>query len=350
MSAQTTARHAANKRFIHDGLKALAAAAPDATEAHLNALYDGAAQCRTVHPINDLANTSEMSARFWQPLKRGFPDLERVDTLVSAGTHEGADIVACMGHYQATFAADFLGIPATHKATWIRYGEAHHVRDGRITASWMLVDLLDLMRQAGVWPVPDSLGAEGTWPSPAGGHGCDLDRHDPEAGAEALALVRAMHHQLLSFDGESLDSIDHDQYWAPNFGWYGPSGIGTTLGMAGFEAHHQIPFLTAFPDRKGGRHIVRIGDGPFAVTGGWPSVKATHAGDGWLGMPATGRRVDMRVMDFYRCENGLIAENWVPIDMIHILKQIGYDVFARLAHLRGSPRRSLTPRREGVSQ
>jgi hypothetical protein len=24
----------------------------------------------------------------------------------------------------------------------------------------------------------------------------------------------------------------------------------------------------------------------------------------------------MRVMDFYRCENGLIAENWVPLDII----------------------------------
>ena len=34
----------------------------------------------------------------------------------------------------------------------------------------------------------------------------------------------------------------------------------------------------------------------------------------------------MRVMDFYHHHKGKIRENWVPIDLIHILKQIGVDV------------------------
>ena len=34
----------------------------------------------------------------------------------------------------------------------------------------------------------------------------------------------------------------------------------------------------------------------------------------------------MRVMDFYHHDEGLIRENWVPIDIIHILKQLGVDV------------------------
>jgi len=38
----------------------------------------------------------------------------------------------------------------------------------------------------------------------------------------------------------------------------------------------------------------------------------------------------MRVMDFYRREGDLIVENWVPIDMIHVLLQTGYDVFDEL--------------------
>ena len=42
----------------------------------------------------------------------------------------------------------------------------------------------------------------------------------------------------------------------------------------------------------------------------------------------------MRVMDFYRLENNRIAENWVPIDIIHILYQMGFDVFARLKEMR----------------
>jgi hypothetical protein len=39
--------------------------------------------------------------------------------------------------------------------------------------------------------------------------------------------------------------------------------------------------------------------------------------------------VTMRVMDFYRAEDGLIRENWVPIDLIEVLLQLGIDVMAR---------------------
>ena len=35
----------------------------------------------------------------------------------------------------------------------------------------------------------------------------------------------------------------------------------------------------------------------------------------------------MRVMDFYHHHEGLIRENWVPIDIVHILKQLDIDVF-----------------------
>ena len=31
-------------------------------------------------------------------------------------------------------------------------------------------------------------------------------------------------------------------------------------------------------------------------------------------------------MDFYLHDEGLIRENWVPIDILHILKQIDVDV------------------------
>jgi len=34
----------------------------------------------------------------------------------------------------------------------------------------------------------------------------------------------------------------------------------------------------------------------------------------------------MRVMDFYLRDGGLIRENWVPIDILYILKQVDVDV------------------------
>ena len=58
-----------------------------------------------------------------------------------------------------------------------------------------------------------------------------------------------------------------------------------------------------------------------------------------MGIGATGRVLTMRVMDFYLHHEGLIRENWVPIDIIHLLLQMGVDVFARLRALQWRSRR-----------
>lgn len=334
-------RQSEEKRALHRGLTALAAAPAGEAARIGQELFHAEAKLHASHPLNDFEGFAAACTGFWQPLKANFRHLRRTHTMTAAGSFGGSDMVAVLGHYRGVFAADWLGIPASHKAAWLRFAEVHRVEDGRIAETWMLLDLLDLMRQAGFWPLPPSLGAEGPWPAPAGDESLITADTDPQLGQQSLELVLAMHAGLLTFDGQSLDSMDIARFWTSDFAWYGPSGIGTAFGLDGFRAHHQIPFLKAFPDRRGGQHICRIGDGPFVVTGGWPSVTATHSGSGFLGMPATGRQVGMRVMDFYRCDGGLIAENWVPIDIINLLLQMGYDVFERLAHLRGNPRSTL---------
>jgi hypothetical protein len=120
------------------------------------------------------------------------------------------------------------------------------------------------------------------------------------------------------------------RFWTPDFHWYGPSGIGTMRGHADYERGHQGPFLRAFPDRVGGNHKCRVGDGPYVASTGWPSIRATHLGGGWLGTAVTGRPVTMRVMDFWRREGDLLSENWVFIDLIDLLLQMDVDVFARM--------------------
>lgn len=330
----------AAKRMVDAGLRRLMGVGPADLAAAAADVFDPDCRFHIAHPFNDLEGLETGCEAFLAPLRRAFHHCSRSHAIVAAGMFEGALLVAVMGHYRGTFVADLAGIPANHKPVWLRFGEIHRIENGRIAESWMLPDMLDLIRQAGVWPLAPSLGAEHQWPAP-GGNACGLSAWDDETGQASLALVLQMHAALGTFDGHSLDSMDLAPHWTPDFAWYGPAGIGTALGLDGFRTVHQIPFLTAFPDRKGGQHVGRIGDGAFVVTGGWPSVTATHTGDGFLGLPATGRRIGMRVMDFYRCEGGLIAENWVPLDIIELLRQMGYDIFARLAHLRGFPRTSL---------
>lgn len=38
----------------------------------------------------------------------------------------------------------------------------------------------------------------------------------------------------------------------------------------------------------------------------------------------------MRVMDWWRCESGLLTENWVLIDLPHLMLQMGVDLLGRV--------------------
>ncbi|MER5495411.1 hypothetical protein, partial [Streptomyces sp. NPDC002490] len=53
----------------------------------------------------------------------------------------------------------------------------------------------------------------------------------------------------------------------------------------------------------------------------------------WLGTPPTGRHITMRVADWYRTDhNNKIIDNWVMIDIPHILHQMGLDLLDDLRY------------------
>ena len=296
------------------------------------------------HPFGRREGGEAISA-VWDELRAAMPDVERRDLIVAAGANRddprlpgrrAPHLVAMLGHLCGTFRAPLRGIPPTHGAVFLRYGEAHWIEGGRVRRSWVILDLVDLMEQAGCSPLPRPFGAVGQWPGPATQDGLS---HADWKGPDALTTVFGMHDALLSFDGSSLGSMDHARFWTPDFMYYAGGGIGTTRGLSGFRAHHQIPFLRAFPDRNSEGHWIRISDGPYAVTGG--TIWGTHSA-AWLGMTATGRRASMPVMDFYRIEpDGRIAENWLPIDVLGAAHGLGHDLLEGVAHRAGAPRMEL---------
>ena len=62
----------------------------------------------------------------------------------------------------------------------------------------------------------------------------------------------------------------------------------------------------------------------------WPGMRMKVTGDGWLGIVPPDKEITMRSLDFWRCEDGLIRENWVLIDLLHVYDQLGVDVFERM--------------------
>jgi predicted ester cyclase len=280
-----------------------------------------------VHPMNDLAGKEAVERAVLAPLRAAFPDIERRDDIAIEGVFRGETWVAITGHLCGTFAAELHGLPATGGLGFVRYGEFARVVDGRIVEMVVFHDLVDLMRQAGCSPLPTSAGVDLLIPGPRTRDGVVLDRADPDEGARSVALVEAMIAGLMAYDGASLASMGQERFWAPDMLWFGPGGIGSNRRLKGFQDFHQRPFLTAFPDRRGGNHKARVGDGAYVASAGWPSIQATHAGP-YLGHPATNKRITMRVSDFWRAENGRLAENWVFIDIPDLFLQFGRDLFA----------------------
>ncbi len=305
---------------------------------------------RGSYPLNEMVGQDAIYETAWQPLKKSFPDLERRDLIFMAGSYEGRDYIATVGHYCGNFEQDWLTIPASGRPTYIRYGEIHQIKDGQIVQSNCLWDVLDVMRQAGFWPMPPSSGEEGRWAGPITGDGIRFTPGDKDLSAASLEQTLLMQKSLGDNNGpehftrEGLINMEQKKYWHPKMMWYGPSGIGTTRSLPGFVDYHQLPFRLAFPNRMSSSlwdghedlmnelnagHYIRVGDGTLSVTGGWPSVVSPHDGE-FLGSGATGKLLQMRVMDFYHHHEGLIRENWVPIDIIFLMKQMGVDVFQRM--------------------
>jgi predicted ester cyclase len=300
-------------------------------------------QWQVGHPIERLQGPQAVADGFFAPLTAAFPDVERRPDLFFGGHWDGRFDggegwwVSCTGHYLGTFKADWLGIRATGEAATLRFGEFYRVVDGRIAEARILLDIVDLARQAGHRILPPCTGLEGLVPGPRLHTGLVLGESDPQDGVRSLAVVEGMIGGLMRYNERDLKSMGMRAHWREDMMWYGPGGIGTSRGISGFERHHQAPFLHAFPDRKGGTHRARIAESHFVASTGWPSVRATHQGD-YLGVTASHKPIQMRVMDWWRRdEQGLLAENWVFIDLPHLMLQMGVDLMARLREPSGWP-------------
>ena len=284
------------------------------------------------HPFETLGGPGGLINDALLPLQTAMPDLERRDTLVMAGRSPlGSDWVGCCGYYTGTFDAPFLDIPATGHQASLRFHEFYQFEGGKVIEFQALWDIPELMIQSGAWPMVPSLGREWHVPGPATQDGLSIGLHDEARSHASWQLVSNMLAGLGNFAEGGVEAMQLDKYWHPKFSWYGPAGIGTARGLTGFRNWHQIPFLNGMPDRVGtlGKGNL-FGDGDFVGFTAWPGMNMTIDGDGFLGIPPVNKRITMRSLDFWRCENGLIRENWVLVDLLDVYNQIGVDVLARM--------------------
>jgi predicted ester cyclase len=321
--------HHENKQFIGGFRRALYDIEPDKLRTQLRGLFAQDAKVHLATPFEDLEGADGLYEQAYVPLIHAIPDLERRDFIVMAGESRGQHWVGCAGFYVGVFEKAWLDIPPTQHLLAMRYHEFFRIEDAKILEMQALWDIPQVMMQANAWAMTPMLGVDFV-PAPATQDGILTDLpYNKEAADKSVKLVSDMLAGLHE-SPKGVEAMKLDHYWHPKMNWYGPAGIGSNRRISGFRSWHQIPFLKALPDRSAVMDFGYFGDRNYVGFTAWPGMRATVTGDGWLGIAPSGQKITMRSLDFWRCEDGMIRENWVLVDLLHIYKQLGVDVFSRM--------------------
>jgi hypothetical protein len=287
---------------------------------------------RGMHPFDTLEGSDAVATKFWGPLKRAIGPLQRRPDIFMAGQNWvdafATTWVVEMGHLMGLWETPWLGLGPSNRIAFLRYVEFHRVEDGRIAETATYLDVLGLLNQAGYQPLPPQTGASILSPGPRTHDGLLTDVHDPAEGRATLDLINAMVSDLVGGGVESPG--DHmAKFWTSDMCWFGPAGIGASAFYRGYQRGHSQPFEEGLEYVRHNGHQCRIGEGNFGGFFGYPSLTVKNSG-GYMGLPASDREADMRIVDLYRREGDKLTENWIFIDILHFLKMQGLDVLARL--------------------
>ena len=143
----------------------------------------------------------------------------------------------------------------------------------------------------------------------------DNDRSQTEA------TRRVVEGMVDGLNDHVIDGIG--AFFAESFRWIGNAGCGTKRGLREFQDNWQRPFQAAFSD-KVCIDEARLAEGEWMAAFG--RQEATHSGE-FMGIAPTGKRIEIRYMDFWHVQDGRIVDNWVMVDFPHVMRQLGVDPF-----------------------
>jgi hypothetical protein len=322
-----------SKAIVLDYFDALERAPADKTAKAIRPFAAADYSFRGVHPFNELNDVDSVAATVWQPLREALTSMQRRQDIFFAGPNLNDETmwVTSMGKFMGLFDHDWLGIPSTGKIALIPYCEFHRIENGQIAESALWVDIISVMKQAGVQPLPVQTGADINNPGPKTGDGLLFDAQDETESQKTLDLIIEMCNDLV---GDSMQSVDDmlRKTWHEDMTWFGPSGIGATYTIERYQKQHQGPFRACLRNIVFNGHILEHAEGSYGGWFGWPNLRMNQ-GDGFLGLPASDTPTEMRVVDIYRREGDKLAENWIFIDFLHYLRLLGVDVLERCSQI-----------------
>ena len=292
-----------------------------------------------MHPFYEQTGATDVSRIFWHPLKQSFTALHRRPDVFFAGANDvdgGESLWVCeMGHLLGGFDRDWMDIPATGRMCFLRYAEFHKFDGETIVESAFFMDVLGVMKEAGVYPLPPMTGASLVQPGPRTHDGLLYEAQAADETAKTIELVKRMI--------ADLDALNKAVTIRRALIIWHVAGMKICFGLARPALEPALPLKDIrnsinYPSAR--IWATRFITGTLPVLPkviisafGWPNLNNKNRG-GFLGLPISDVHAEMRVVDIFRREGDKLAENWVFIDLLHYLSMQGLDVLKRMRETR----------------
>lgn len=325
--------HQTNKALVQAYFDELESATPKTAVEVLEKYLDTDYHFYGVYPYNEIFSASDVHEKVWLPLMTALTGFQRRQDVFMAGESEidGDNWVMSMGHFSGLLDAEWMGIRPTRKMVMVRYAEFNCVNNGKIVKTGLWIDIIGVMHQCGINPLPPQTGASFVYPGPQNHAGILREECDPQEGVKTLKVLNQMIDDLSSLNVSGNDRCPPEllaRTWHEDMIWYGPAGIGATYTIERYQEQHQYPFREGLTGKTFNGHVCRFAEGDFACFFGWPNLTNRPKG-GFMGLPGGDVSADMRVVDVYRRDGDRLKENWVLIDIPYWLLQQGVDIIER---------------------
>jgi predicted ester cyclase len=248
--------------------------------------------------------------RYYAGLRRSFPDL-RLEVHENIGVLVEGDLVALRTVITGTHKGEYAGVAPTGASIQTSASHFFRVRDDRLVEHWQVVDTYRILAAIGAIPKAANAFQQilGVGESPGGlfpekpGTAFGAPEGRAVTREESRAVVRRLYDGVIS-TGRAEDAGMVAEDYIQNSGW-------TPDGRAAFASALVIS-RGAMPDGRALQtHMVAENN----------RVASRSVWDGTL--TGSGQPVDFTTLDFFRIEDGLIAEHWESVDWVRAYQDFG---------------------------
>tara|TARA_B110001452_G_scaffold246837_1_gene232449 strand:- start:2283 stop:3398 length:1116 start_codon:yes stop_codon:yes gene_type:complete len=229
---------------------------------------------------------------------------------------------------QARWYGPLASLPPSGELVRIRICDFYRMQGERISYNWMMLDLPDLLRQAGrrVLPRASVLPDDGWFQPPSAMDGIPAP-YSPLTPPEKAEASRAVALALLDSEWYARGRASGaPSLWAQDMRFYGPSGIGFAASLDEYRTYVLGALERGFTHRSFELDVMSC-EGDYCGAHGYLSGK--HSGC-FLGEAATGRAVRLRVGLHWHIVDGVALEGYAMFDTPALFDQLGIDLLARV--------------------